>query len=1324
MTSNQNGMGLVASFLPSAIACILHVAILHLATTVSSRRSADGTSQGQQTVHPPTPLIGVTSENSEVVEVTSERPSEHEIPSASLHERTQLVPRKGTAGKLSQDEVIATFLATFLREEIYVSPKYEKTNLLKDEGHEIITRFLSELSLAVSRKDLVGRDSNDDIVYAQKRIARINYVISTKPKKSETSRDVTPAIETLPQEILLEIFDVYRLDSLKHSQLGGRPWAWHRLAHVCQRWRDIIFASSRYLDLKVFCTYGTPVREILSSSLLNLPIIVRYGGFPGSSLLTADDEDGIIALLDHPSRICEVQLTTTAPLLEMAAAPMQQPFSVLEYLHLSTRTGPGLVLPSEFGGTPRLRILRMVGVALPALPKFLLSAQDLVSLQLEELPSIGYTLDALRFCLPEMTRLKTLRIHFLSPSSRPALASTLQSPESHPVLHYLNYIEFHGASEYLESLLSTISAPFLKYIHMALFNQLIFHTPQFPQLSQFILRTETQRSPTHATIHCSVAEISVTLSKPGIPHHLALRILCKDLDWQISSMAELCEGLSPTLSRVEQLNISATSTFSPGGQDEMDLTQLEFPDLFRQFINVKRLFITGGSVWHVAGSLGPITGQLAVTVLPALREIYVRKHAELAPAQSGLAPFIGARDHSAHSVAIRSLESDPDQNPQPPSDRGHTTPTGSRTSRIRGSDPAVVPEIGVRDIREHLRRNPHLFAIRSLFQLVPYYQPLISQSDNEEASENLAEFSQDLLDMHPGQESEVKLLQRLAHSPAFTSQLPGRIAQIVSIPAVVRRNDMVVMYERLSTAWWWATFARMWAHSSTTVAYQNTLSALRDILVAGLTTRLLYTFFGRLGPRLHVPLEYSSYLLERGRLELAVEAIEHGKALIWSEMFGLYPSMGRLRSVNPNLADRLARFTEGLEAIETSGAQEDADTEAFSLAFEKLQELLKGRQEVFQQIRALPGFANFMKDIPFRTLRNAAAQGPIIIINHCHWRCDILIILHNSPPSLIPTNEGFYELASNLESRLKDARRYHGVDSIQYATVLADTLAALYELVGRPVISRLQDLGIQEQSRIWWYPTSVFCSLPLHAMGPVPSTDGHERYFSDMYVCSYTPTLGALIQSQGSPALNPDPQHSLLLVAQPEDSLPGVRGEMKIVQGLQIPVTTLSSAEVTKTAVLENLKNHTLAHFACHGNLGEEGPLESEIQLPGGGRLTLRDIVNSQLPLGEVVFLSTCHTAGSTDVDDPTEGLNIAAAMQYQVFRSVIGTMWEMADTDGRDISKFFYRYLLAHRDESHGVPLGERSARALQKAVRAIRRKRGVTLDRWVNWVHYGARK
>jgi hypothetical protein len=84
------------------------------------------------------------------------------------------------------------------------------------------------------------------------------------------------------------------------------------------------------------------------------------------------------------------------------------------------------------------------------------------------------------------------------------------------------------------------------------------------------------------------------------------------------------------------------------------------------------------------------------------------------------------------------------------------------------------------------------------------------------------------------------------------------------------------------------------------------------------------------------------------------------------------------------------------------------------------------------------------------------------------------------------------------------------------------------------------------------------------------------------------------------------------------------------------------------------------------------------------------------------------------------EALHLTAAMQYCGFRSVVGTMWEMADTDGRDLAKSFYESLFSSQET--GVPYYERSARALRDATQKLRRKRGITLERWVNFVHYGA--
>jgi hypothetical protein len=63
--------------------------------------------------------------------------------------------------------------------------------------------------------------------------------------------------------------------------------------------------------------------------------------------------------------------------------------------------------------------------------------------------------------------------------------------------------------------------------------------------------------------------------------------------------------------------------------------------------------------------------------------------------------------------------------------------------------------------------------------------------------------------------------------------------------------------------------------------------------------------------------------------------------------------------------------------------------------------------------------------------------------------------------------------------------------------------------------------------------------------------------------------------------------------------------------------------------------------------------------------------------------------------------------------------MWEMADEDGQYLVKYFSKFIFS--DESQGVPYYERSAKALAAAVRRLR-GRGVSPERWVNYVHFGA--
>jgi CHAT domain-containing protein len=116
-------------------------------------------------------------------------------------------------------------------------------------------------------------------------------------------------------------------------------------------------------------------------------------------------------------------------------------------------------------------------------------------------------------------------------------------------------------------------------------------------------------------------------------------------------------------------------------------------------------------------------------------------------------------------------------------------------------------------------------------------------------------------------------------------------------------------------------------------------------------------------------------------------------------------------------------------------------------------------------------------------------------------------------------------------------------------------------------------------------------------------------------------------------------------------------------------------------------------------------------KLHGGKRLQLLDIVRSQLPDAEFAFLSACHTAELTDESIADEMLHLAAAMQFCRFRSVVGTMWAMADTDGEGLARDFYSEVFS--DTTQGEHYYERTTKALRDAVVILRRKRNTTLER-----------
>jgi hypothetical protein len=460
----------------------------------------------------------------------------------------------------------------------------------------------------------------------------------------------------LPDDVLLEIFDFY-LDENFEPFREQIVEEWETLAHVCRRWRCVVFQSPRRLNLRLLCTPQTHARDALDI-WPPLPLIVRdFGGIfddgpPGV--------DNIIAALERNDRVSQIDLgcLKSSELGYVTdSAAMHKPFPELTDLHLGIYgdDGPGPILPDSFlgGSAPRLRSLKLYGVPFPGLPKLLLSATHLVNLYLSDIPCSGYIPpDVMATSLSALTNLEFLRLQFRYPRPRPALDG--RRPPLPPltrtrsILPGLTMIIFKGASEYLEEILARIDAPRLNELYIVFFNQIIFG---LPQLFQFINRSPTLRAPENGHIKIGSKAIIVKFpsqtSDYGI---LSVEIPCTASDWQLSSLEQVCTSSLPPVSTLEDLYIFEVLGNPPRWQDDVGNTL--WLDLLRSFVAVKDLYLSEEFVPHIVRALQELVGGRTTEVLPTLENIFLEGLQTSGPLQEGIEKFVAARQLTNRPVTV------------------------------------------------------------------------------------------------------------------------------------------------------------------------------------------------------------------------------------------------------------------------------------------------------------------------------------------------------------------------------------------------------------------------------------------------------------------------------------------------------------------------------------------------------------------------------------------------------------------------------------------------------------------------------------------------
>ena len=446
-------------------------------------------------------------------------------------------------------------------------------------------------------------------------------------------------IETLSEDILLIIFRHY---------LDASPHTWYMLGWVCQIWRQIVFTSTLGLNLRLYCTYGTPVLKSLYCWPA-LPIILQYGGVLNldrpSPSPSPSDEDNIVAAFRHSGRVSIISLTVTSTLLEkLSAMGALEPFSELEELCLLPRENQQqLKLHSTFRWGARLRTLHSTRIAFPSFPQLLSRSQGLVELHLCEIPIAGYfPPESFANALSGVIQLETLSLHFLSLPPRRSYQLPPQSGER-VTLPALTRLKYRGTSKYLDCFVARINAPRLADIDIIFFSQ---PTMDASQLGRFIGRIEVQTSSlSRADIETSAHAIFISFTNSSVsaaPLKLLVQISCKQLDWQLSCMAQVCDQFSPFLFRVEELSVNTTQSSS--AQD--DEAGEQYLNLFRSF-NGTRFFRVGNELkGDIIRALGQADGE--TTLLPSLHLLHIEQPVEMnEPSWDALLSFINSRSLSA-----------------------------------------------------------------------------------------------------------------------------------------------------------------------------------------------------------------------------------------------------------------------------------------------------------------------------------------------------------------------------------------------------------------------------------------------------------------------------------------------------------------------------------------------------------------------------------------------------------------------------------------------------------------------------------------------------
>ncbi|KDR71780.1 hypothetical protein GALMADRAFT_126706 [Galerina marginata CBS 339.88] len=562
--------------------------------------------------------------------------------------------------------------------------------------------------------------------------------------------------------------------------------------------------------------------------------------------------------------------------------------------------------------------------------------------------------------------------------------------------------------------------------------------------------------------------------------------------------------------------------------------------------------------------------------------------------------------------------------------------------------------------------------------------------------------------------------------------------------------------QRLHFAKGWVIHGHEHRHASIIDAYDAVIQALPQVAALSSDIHSRQEALKTIGEN------WASYAsrcaIEAGNLGKAIEFLEAGRAVFWSQALSLRSPLDQLRDIDPGLADKLRKIGMVLEAGSHCGghSRQILDNQQRLTVDQETARLNRFNEEwstCVEEVRKLEGFEEFMHPPRLSSLRHAASEHPVITLvanrdkSHCiimqasgihhivlprlHTRVlqKLVSLVQIAVSPLSVSRSSTEPIIENLDSLLEEGGRGMRVERGSLGSsdnVFKYVLKVLWDEVVKPVIDFLNiEKRKEETPLLQWCPTGLFTFLPIHAAGCYDADlESGRECAADYFISSFIPTIGSLVSQRQSSQSLTQPFKMMVVIDQ---QLASTKRELRnIEQHVSNDVLIkfgINHAPAEIETVASHLPSVSIAHFACHGTQDHGQPLNSGVKL-SDGLLKVSKIMTGTMQNGSLAFLAACETAMG-DEELPEEAMSIGACFLFSGFRRVIATMWEMRDEDGPAIADAFYEELCRCPDgvgESSVsiVPDTSRSARALHIALQKLR-SRDVELRRWVPFIHMG---